>query len=267
MIRQAFETSKTAFIPFIMAGHPTLEQSKQAIFALSNIGADMIEVGVPFSDPVADGIVNQRAAETALLQGVRLRDVLAMIRDVRADGCNTPILLFSYLNPILALGYDCFIEQAKHAGVNGVLVIDLPPEEGYKFYQHLQDAALEFALLASPTTDTKRLILYSALNPSFVYYISRLAVTGMQKALSESLATEIKQLRRHLPKTHIAVGFGISNASQAKQVAKFSDGVIVGSVLVDALNQPGGLEVLKQLAETIYSGLLFEPDDGKPNTT
>ena len=235
MIKQAFESEKTIFIPFIMAGYPTLEKSKQAIIALSAVGANIIELGVPFSDPVADGPVNQRAAEIALNQGTTLDGIFAMVHELRAQGCHTPILLFTYLNPILALGSESFAIKAKDAGINGVLVVDLPPEEGRDFYFNIKQTGLEIVLMVSPTTDPQRFSLYKELNPSFLYYISRLAVTGMQSALAENLKDEVLFLRTSFPNTKIAIGFGISNDQQAAAVAKFADGVIIGSLLVNLL--------------------------------
>ena len=247
MIEQAFKQEKTLFIPFIMAGHPSMDESFKAILTLSEAGADIIELGVPFSDPVADGPVNQRAAEIALKQHVALDGILSMVKNIRLQGCQTPILLFTYFNPILAFGCERFSIQAKDAGVNGVLIVDLPPEEGYDFYTLLKRAGLGVVLLASPTTDPLRFSLYKELKPSFVYYISRLAVTGAQEALSVHLETEVNRLRTVLPDVNIAVGFGISSPEQAAIVAQFADGVVVGSVLVDAL-QEKGMVSFRQLA-------------------
>lgn len=247
MIKQAFESKKTAFIPFIMAGHPTLATSKQAVLALSEAGADVIELGVPFSDPVADGPVNQRAAARALQQGITLDGVFSMVQELRSQGCHTPILLFTYLNPILVLGPALFALKAKASGIQGVLVVDLPPEEGLDFYTIFKQAGLEIVLLASPTTDPKRFSLYQQLDPSFLYYISRLAVTGMQSVLPDDLKTEVLSLRTYFPNVNIAVGFGISTAEQAAAVAAFADGVIIGSLLVHLLEQDG-LEAFKALA-------------------
>lgn len=254
MIKQAFESKKTVFIPFIMAGHPTLEASKQAIIALSEAGAPIIELGVPFSDPVADGPVNQRAAEIALKEGTTLERIFVMIQALRSQGCHTPILLFTYLNPILALGVELFAIKAKAAGIQGVLVVDLPPEEGQDFYMTLRQTGLEIVLLVSPTTDPQRFSLYKQLHPSFLYYISRLGVTGMQSALSEHLKADILALRTHFPNTKIAIGFGISNDEQAASVAEFADGVIIGSLLVNALEQDG-LGRFKVLAKTLCEAI------------
>ena len=258
MIKQAFESKKTVFIPFIMAGHPTLGESKQAIIALSEAGANIIELGVPFSDPVADGPVNQRAAEIALQQGTTLDSIFEMVQELRSQGCHTPILLFTYFNPVLTLGIEVFAIKAKKAGIQGVLVVDLPPEEGQDFYMILKQLGLEIVLLASPTTDPQRFDLYKQLNPSFLYYISRLAVTGMQSALSDNLEADVSSLRTHFPNTKIAIGFGISNAKQAASVAEFADGVVIGSLLVNSLEQDG-LGNFKTLAITLCEAISALP--------
>lgn len=179
MIKTAFNKHKSIFIPFIMAGHPNLEASTKAVMALARAGADIIELGVPFSDPIADGSVNQRAAELAIGNGMNLGEVLTQVQAIRSMDCKTPIILFTYLNPILAFGYDKFCHQAKAAGIDGVLVVDLPPEEGEDFYIMLKEAGLEIVLLVSPTTDPARLPLYVKRKPCFIYYISRLSVTGI----------------------------------------------------------------------------------------
>lgn len=247
MIKALFNQSKTLFIPFIMAGHPTLEESFKAVLALAAAGADIIELGVPFSDPVADGPVNQRAAGLALSHGTTLDGILTMIKTLRMQGCQTPILLFSYFNPILTFGCERFAIKAVEAGVNGVLIVDLPPEEGTDFYTMLKQKGLEIALLTSPTTNPSRFEIYKSLDPSFIYYISRQGVTGAQKELTSTLKTEVCSLRKHLPDIKIAVGFGISCPKLASDVAQYADGVIVGSILVDTLDQKG-LTSLSQLA-------------------
>lgn len=254
MIRQAFASKKSIFIPFIMGGHPNLEISKQAILALSEAGAGIIELGVPFSDPVADGSINQRAAEIALEQGTTLNRLLTMVSELRLQGCHTPILLFTYLNPILAFGREAFVTKVKQAGIQGVLIVDLPPEEGQDFYMTLRKNGLEIVLLASPTTNPKRFDLYRQLNPSFLYYISRLAVTGIQSNLSDNLKTDVLSLRSHFPNANIAVGFGISDSQQATAVAEFADGVIVGSLLVKSLEQDG-LDQFQILATTLCKAI------------
>lgn len=247
MLEQVFK-QKSAFIPFIMAGHPTPAATEQAILALSKAGASLIELGVPFSDPVADGPINQRAAEIALNNGMTLSKTMAIVKSIRQQGCQTPILLFSYFNPILAYGETAFATDAKAAGIDGVLIVDLPPEEGEAFYNQLQLAGLAVVLLVSPTTNPNRFEVYHRVNPAFIYYISRLSVTGVQKALSPELANEINTLRTYFPKHPIAVGFGISTLEQAATVARLADGVVIGSCLVDVMEKEG-LNALQTLGQ------------------
>lgn len=242
------------FIPFIMAGHPTLQESIEAVIALCEVGADIIELGVPFSDPVVDGPINQRAAEIALDQGTTLEIVLQIVQIVRLRGYMTPIIIFSYLNPILSMGYQRFATKAKAAGVDGVLVVDLPPEEGCEFYTLMQQIGLGFILLASPTTDPKRFLLYKKLNPLFLYYISRLSVTGLQHSIAPNLKYEIMNLRSIITTIKIAVGFGISTLEQAREIAEFSDGVVVGSLLVQTL-EIQGLREFTQLATKLSQAI------------
>jgi len=236
MLRTLFNNKKV-FIPFIMAGHPSMETTRDALHVLSKAHVDVIELGVPFSDPVADGVVNQRAATDALKQGTTLSSILHLVQSVRLAGVTTPIILFSYFNPILAFGLDAFARDAKAKGVDGVLVVDLPPEEGVAFYTQLKNQGLDVILLMSPTTNTCRFELFQGIDPAFIYYISRRAVTGMQKALPEPLHDDITAIKRHFPDHPIAVGFGISTTEQAHDVAQFADGVVVGSALVNTLEK------------------------------
>ena len=250
MIKRAFNKTPL-FIPFIMAGHPSIEISIQAIIALAQVGSDIIEIGVPFSDPVADGPVNQRAAEIALKNGVTLITVLDIVSQVRSQGYDTPIVLFSYLNPILAMGHENFAHKAKAAGVNGVLIVDLPPEAGKEIYTSFQQANLDIVLFASPTTDPARFDLYNTFEPAFIYYISRCGVTGTQRNVAIGLEHEVQRLRDALPPDQkVVVGFGISTVAQAKQVAKFANGVIIGSRLVQTLDEHGFQE-FRDLAYTL----------------
>lgn len=247
LIKAAFKERGT-FIPFIMAGDPTLEDTIQAVLSLAKAGADMIELGLPFSDPVADGPINQQAAERALQQAITMDKLFKAVQKIRVSGCEVPLIFFSYLNPILAYGYDHFAKNAVAAGFNGVLVVDLPLEEGENIYQGFRQAGLEIILLASPTTTAARLQRYQAFNPSFVYYISRLGVTGVQQSLMGDLSTELARLRQYLPSVKIAVGFGISTPEQAAVVSQMADGVIVGSALVSIFAEEG-LAALSNLAK------------------
>lgn len=256
MLKHLFQTQKKSFIPFIMAGHPSIEKTKHAILALSAAGADLIELGVPFSDPVADGPINQQAADVALAQGVNLNLILELVRSIRDGGCQTPIILFSYFNPILAFGCDAFAVEAKAAGVDGVLIVDLPPEEGEAFYAKLKSAGLGVVLLVSPTTNSSRFGVYQRVDPAFIYYISRLSVTGMQNDVSPHLASEMQTLRTYFPSHPIVVGFGVSTTEHARTVAQFADGVVVGSFLVKTLEAEGvdALQIIaQQFAEVVHS--------------
>ncbi len=248
MIQKAFDKQGALFIPFLMAGYPTVSESLEALMILSEVGADIIELGVPFSDPIADGPINQMAAEVSLSNGVNLLAVFEQIQTFRLKGYRTPIILFSYLNPILAFGYEKFIVYAKESGVDGVLVVDLPPEEGRIFFKLAQMSRLEIVLLASPTTDKSRFDLYEELNPSFIYYISRLGVTGIQEEISNHLESELDQLKLCLPRRKIVVGFGISQVNQAKAVSCLADGVVIGSALIKTLKEKG-MESFRQLAQ------------------
>jgi len=235
-IREKFKSNKTQFIPFIMAGYPTHDASLQSLIDLAEAGADIIEFGVPFSDPMADGVVNQNAAETALKNGTSLNTCLSIVETFRGKGHDTPIVLFSYFNPIFKMGLSTFSKKAKQAGVNAVLVVDLPVEELPPLYDALQAQQLGIILLASPTTTKERLTTYTRFEFEFIYYISRLGVTGVQENLSQNLQQEISDLKSVLPEFPICVGFGIANPEQARIVAQFAEGVIVGSALVARLH-------------------------------
>lgn len=247
-----------AYIPFIMAGHPTLSATREAILALSEQKADYIELGVPFSDPTADGPINQLAAEVALTQGVHLGEIFNLVKSLRSQGCTTPIILFSYFNPILAFGLDNFIAAAVEANIQGVLIVDLPPEEGAPFFQKMKQSGIKAVLLASPTTNPERFSAYHEIDPLFIYYISRLAVTGTQNELPPHLESEVQQLRTHFPSQKIMVGFGISTSEQARQVATFADGVVIGSVLVNTL-QNKGLIAFKKLSNDLCQMIHHAP--------
>jgi tryptophan synthase alpha subunit len=238
-IRTLFLKKSPLFIPFMIAGFPDLDQSLDVILTLSELGADLIELGVPFSDPIADGSINQHAYQVALEKGTNLDDIYSLIKNARNRNCNTPIILFSYYNPILAYGLESFIFSAKQAGANGILIVDLPPEEGIEVYTQIKEAGLDIILLISPTTHPSRYPIYQKLDPCFIYYISRLAVTGVQNAISHTLNAELLNLKKVFINTPIAVGFGISTLEQANEIGQYADGVIVGSMLVDLLKNHG----------------------------
>ncbi len=239
---------RAAFIPYLTAGDPDLETTGRLIEALTLGGADIIELGVPFSDPIADGPVNQRAAARALAAGTTLSGILELVAS-RRDPVGVPIVLFSYFNPILARGVASFAEQAAASGVDGVLCVDLPPEEAAGELQPaLREAGIDPIFLLAPTSTRAREKAVAAASSGFVYYVSRTGVTGTRDELAPELLREARRLRRRL-KLPLAVGFGISTPQQVAAVGKVADGVVVGSALVRIVEERGGQEDLAEAVE------------------
>lgn len=228
---------KTAFIPYITAGDPTLAQTEEIVYALEAAGADIIEFGVPFSDPIGDGPVNQEAALRALKHNVTLRDVLALIKRIR-EKSQVAILIFTYYNPVLAFGLKAFAEAAADAGADGVLCVDLPPEEADEYKAALDEAGLRTVFLMSPTSTDERIQLIAKQSTGFIYYVSRLGVTGEQAALAADLDQAVANIQKHTT-TPVAVGFGISTPEQARAVGSMAQGVVVGSAIVRMIGQLG----------------------------
>ncbi len=234
-INQKFSQLKAAkcggFIPFIVAGDPNLQTTKGLIIELARAGASLIELGVPFSDPVADGVTIQAASERALLNPVSVQAILEIVAEVRSEKCGVPIILFSYFNPILQFGLNNFAEKAFEAGVDGILVTDLVPEEAEEFQSILAAKDLALIMLAAPTSSDERLQKICSRASGFVYAVSRAGVTGARTALSSDAETLVGRLRNFtdLP---IAVGFGISNSSQVQDTWKYADAAVVGSAIV-----------------------------------
>ena len=225
---------KKALITFITAGDPDLVTSARILAGLPKAGADIIEISVPFSDPMADGPIIQLANLRAFKAGIRLSKVLDMVREFRKADTETPIVLMGYYNPIYAYGTEKFLKDAKASGVDGLIVVDLPPEEDAELCDPAKKHGLDFIRLVTPTTDAKRLpaVLKSA--SGFLYYVSIAGITGTAAANSDTVGAAITELRRHtsLP---VAIGFGISTPEQAKTMAAKSDGVIVGSAIVSRI--------------------------------
>ncbi len=219
------------FIPFIVAGDPNLETMKDLILELSRQGASVIELGVPFSDPVADGVTIQASGERALRNHIGVKNILEIVADVRADGCETPIILFSYFNPILQFGLEKFAEEAVKSGVDGILITDLVPEEAENFRLILAAKNLALIMLAAPTSSDERLEKICGKASGFVYAVSRAGVTGARTDLSNDAEKLVKRLRgfTDLP---IAVGFGISNSEQVAETGRYADAAVVGSAIV-----------------------------------
>ncbi|SEI68736.1 tryptophan synthase, alpha chain [Allopseudospirillum japonicum] len=225
---------KKALIPYITAGDPHPQHTLAYMHALVAGGADIIELGVPFSDPMADGPVIQKACERALAAGTRLRDVLAIVHEFRQHNQTTPIVLMGYLNPIEAMGYADFTQAAAQAGVDGVLTVDLPPEEAQAVQPLFTAAGLDMIYLIAPTTSDERICKIAASGQGYLYYVSLKGVTGSAALDVEAVAAKMQTLRQ-LTSLPIAVGFGIRDATSAAQVAQVADGVIVGSALVNQI--------------------------------
>lgn len=232
---------KKALIPYVTAGDPQPAVTVPLMHAMVEAGADIIELGVPFSDPMADGPVIQLACERALSHGTRLLDVLSMVKTFREKDDTTPVVLMGYLNPIEALGYSSFAGQAKAAGVDGVLTVDLPPEESAEFVEAMKQNALDVIYLLAPTTQESRIEQVCEYGSGYVYYVSVKGVTGSAALDVSEVASKLEIVRRHTDMP-VGVGFGIRDGASAAAVAEVADGVIVGSVLVNAIaekvNQP-----------------------------
>ncbi|MEE8320339.1 MAG: tryptophan synthase subunit alpha, partial [Gammaproteobacteria bacterium] len=224
--------ARTALIPFITAGDPEPGVTVPLMHALVRGGADIIELGVPFSDPMADGPVIQRASERALVHGTSLRDVIGMVVEFRKKNSDTPVILMGYLNPVEVMGYESFASVAANAGVDGVLIVDMPPEESESLRQGLNQNGLDQVFLIAPTTSEERLDRICNSASGFLYYVSLKGVTGSNRLDVDSVAEKLHQIRAKtdLP---VGVGFGIKDAATAAQVGKISDAVIVGSALVE----------------------------------
>lgn len=225
---------RAAFVTFLMAGDPDLNTSLKLIKALPAAGADIIEIGMPFTDPMADGPVIQAAGLRALKAGTTLRKTLAMIRDFRDGDDVTPIVLMGYYNPIYIYGVDKFLVDAKVAGVDGLIIVDLPPEEDAELCLPAMKAGLNFIRLATPTTDDKRLPAVLANTSGFVYYVSVTGITGAASADASVVGAAVARIKRHtdLP---VCVGFGIRTPQAAHDIAQHANGAVVGSALVDVL--------------------------------
>ena len=238
-LEQAFaalrESKRAGFVPFIVAGDPDLETSAELLRALSDVGATAIEVGVPFSDPAADGPIIQRAGQRALARGVTLADILAMLEKQRAT-ISAPLILFSYYNPLLQFGLRKFADAAQRCGIAGVLVTDLPAEAAEPLRTLLHEREIDLIFLVAPTTNDTRLRQIAKLASGFIYAIARTGVTGTHRELQDESATLVRRIRAatDLP---IAVGFGITDRARARAVGRYADAVVVGSRLVAEVEQ------------------------------
>jgi tryptophan synthase alpha chain len=233
-----FETlrarGRKALIPYVTAGDPYADATVEIMLAMAQAGADVIELGVPFSDPMADGPVIQKASERALAKGIGMRQVLAIVRAFRAGNDSTPVVLMGYANPVERYGIACFVADAKAAGVDGVLVVDYPPEECEAFVGQLRDAAIDPIFLLAPTSTDARIAEVGRLASGYVYYVALKGVTGAGHLDTAAVAQMLPRIRARV-KVPVGVGFGIRDAQSARAVAAVADAVVIGSALVQLL--------------------------------
>jgi tryptophan synthase alpha chain len=233
-ISQTFEylqkTHERALIPYVTAGDPDLEMTKRLVREMVRRGADIIEIGVPFSDPLADGPIIQRASQRALQGGTTLRKILQTVSELRHE-VDVPLVLMTYYNPVLRYGEEAFVADALDAGVDGIIVPDLPPEEGQSLMEFTTDTPLEMIFLAAPTSTSARLALISEASRGFIYYVSRLGTTGVRDHLADDLRIMLEKVRASTSKP-IAVGVGVSTPEHVRLVAELADGVVVGSAIL-----------------------------------
>lgn len=230
---QAREENRAAFVGYLCAGDPDFESSVEACRAVIESGVDVLELGVPFSDPLADGLTNQLAAQRALESGSNGQRVLDVVRAIR-EFSEVPIIFYTYYNLVFAQGSEVYAERAKAAGVDGILTLDLPPEEAGEHLEACAKHDVKTVFIVAPTTPDSRLEVICKATTGFVYYVSREGVTGEQASMSESIQANVAQIKQHtdLP---VVVGFGISNADHVRTVAQAADGVVVGSAIVNCI--------------------------------
>jgi tryptophan synthase alpha chain len=244
---------RAALVTFLTAGDPDPETSLALVQALPAAGADVIELGMPFTDPMADGPAIQMSSQRALKAGQTLKKTLELVRAFRGSDDATPLVLMGYYNPIYVYGVDRFLRDAKSAGVDGLIIVDLPPEEDGELCLPALKAGLNFIRLATPTTDDKRLPAVLANTSGFVYYVSITGITGAATPDAEKVAAAVARIKRHT-KLPVAVGFGVRTAEQAAGIASGADGVVVGSALVSVLK--GSLDPNDKATEKTVSGVV-----------
>lgn len=264
-LQQAFErlSGRAALVPYITAGDPDPQVTVALMHALVRSGADIIELGVPFSDPMADGPVIQRAAERALSKGMSLARVLAMVSEFRNTDANTPVVLMGYANPIEAMGQQQFVDQAAAAGVDGVLTVDYPPEEVEDFAQALMAQSIDPIFLLAPTSTDERIQKIAQLARGYVYYVSLKGVTGADSIDIDDVVRQLARIRQYLT-TPVGVGFGIRSPESARRIAKHADAVIIGSKLIQTMEAEmeanksphAAIEAAARWLSTVHQALL-----------
>jgi tryptophan synthase alpha chain len=252
------QRGEKALITFVTAGDPDLATSEQVVHALVAAGVDLIELGFPFSDPMADGPTIQAASERALAAGTNLRGVLDLVARVRRQS-NVPLVLMGYFNPVFRYGAAAFARDAAAAGVDGLLLVDLPPEEASELHPHLKAAGIDLITLLAPTTPAERMGRLAAAAEGFLYYVSMTGVTGTQKVDAAAIAADVAAVRGY-SQVPVAVGFGVSTPEDVRAVAAFADAVVVGSALVKVIESYGRLpkliEEVQRFARDLKSGCL-----------
>ncbi|SDW76688.1 tryptophan synthase, alpha chain [Albimonas donghaensis] len=247
---------RAAFVPYVMAGDPDRETSLEIIRGLPAAGADLIEFGLPFTDPMADGPAVQLAGQRALEAGMTLQGTLDLVRALRETDDETPVVIMGYYNPIYSMGVETFLAEAKSAGVDGLIVVDLPPEEDDELCLPAKAAGLNFIRLATPTTDDRRLPKVLSNTSGFVYYVSITGITGAAEATAAAVAPEVARIKSQggLP---VCVGFGIKTPERASEIAKVADGVVVGSAIVERIGAGQSpaevLAFVKSLADAAHN--------------
>jgi len=247
---QLKQQQRKALIPFITAGDPNPQLTVPLLHALVKAGADVLELGVPFSDPMADGPTIQRASERALKHHVGLHHVLDMVAEFRQKNSHTPVVLMGYGNPIEAMGWETFARRCAKAGVDGVLTVDFPPEESHEAFAHLEAHGIDPIFLLAPTTRDERVKQVAKLARGYVYYVSLKGVTGAGNLDLTAIEQKLPQLRRHI-KLPIGVGFGIRDGATASAVAKLCDGVVVGSRIVQEIEDSTAQEVVANVGKLV----------------
>jgi len=243
---------KKAFIVYITAGDPDLKTTYKIITELEKNGVDIIELGIPFSDPLADGPTIQAASERALSRGVNIASILKLVRSVRPR-VRTPFVFMTYYNPVFQYGLERFINDSKKAGIDGVIIPDLPTEESGDIVKHARKVDFSVIFLAAPTSTNARLKEISRKSQGFIYYVSLTGVTGARKALSQDIFNNVKRLKQ-MTKKPVCVGFGVSNPAQAKKIALVADGVISGSALIKIIeNNIGKNDLVKKVGQFAHS--------------
>jgi tryptophan synthase alpha chain len=244
-------TGKKLFCAYITLGFPTLDFTRRIIPQLESHGVDILELGIPFSDPMADGPIIQDAAHRALENKTKVNDAFALVREMRRRGVTIPIVFFSYYNIIHAMGTERFVARLTQSGFDAVLCPDLPPEEDAGLVRALRAGGIAMIYLIAPTTGAERCAYLAKKSRGFIYYVSRRGVTGVQRSLDSAIGANVKAIKKHT-QTNVLVGFGVSNARQVRTIADVSDGVIVGSAIIDAIKKtksvPKTLRFIQSLA-------------------